>query len=112
MELSPERAAINGIVSHSVMKSAVFSGSLPLRVRWEWPRASHLVLILHGTEDMVYGNFERGEVRFLSLGLGRVPWELFVDCAGSSVLILLWEGKLWLRFSPLSFPLEEQSTAF
>jgi len=33
----------------------------------------HPLLIFDGVEDIVYGDFEWGEVRFLSIGLGRVP---------------------------------------
>ena len=56
----------------------------------------HPVLILDGAKDMVHRDFEQGEVSFLSVGLGRVLWGLFVDYTGSSVLILHWEGRLWL----------------
>ena len=49
----------------------------------------HPVLIFDGIEDIVHKNFEWSDVGFLSVGLGRVPWRLFVDCTGSSILTLL-----------------------
>jgi len=55
----------------------------------------HPVLIFDGIQDIVHGGFERSEVGFLSVGLGRVPWGLSVDGSGSSTLIRLWEGRLW-----------------
>jgi len=55
------------------MESTIFSGFWPLRVRWEWPRAPHPVLIFDGIEGMVYVDFEQSEVGFFSVGLGRVP---------------------------------------
>ena len=36
------------------------------------------------------------EVGLLSAGLCGFLRGLFVDCTGSSILILLWEGRLWL----------------
>ena len=110
LELSPKRAAIHGTVSHSVMEGAVFSSSGTLRVRWEWPRAPHPVSILNGAEDMVHGYFERSVIGSLSVGLGRVPRMLLANCAGSSVLSLLCEGRLGLQLLPLILPLEKQST--
>ena len=63
-----------------------------------------LVLIINGIEDMVHENFEWIEVGFLSVRLGRVLWGLLVDDAESTILVLLWEGRLRLRFSLLSSP--------
>ena len=64
-------------------------------------------MILNGVENMVHRDFEQSEVGSLSVGLGRVPWRLFADCARSSVPSLLWEGRLRLRL----LPLDEGSTA-
>ena len=64
------------MVLHSIMKSAVLSGSRTLWVRQEWSQAPHLVLILDGIEDMVHRDFEQKEVDFLSVELGRVLWEV------------------------------------
>jgi len=60
------------------MESTVFSSSRPLRVRWEWPLAPHPGLIFDGAEDMVHGDFERGKVGFLSVGLGKVRAGSFI----------------------------------
>ena len=92
------------MMSHSIMESAVFSGSKPLRVRWEWPQEPHPVLFFDGIKDIVHGDFERSKVSFLSIGLSRVSWGLFIDGSRSSILILLWEGKLWPRILPLTLP--------
>jgi len=73
LELSPERAAINSAVSHSIMESIVFSGSVTHWVRQERSQVPHLILIFDDIEDMVHGDFERSEVGFLSIRVGRVP---------------------------------------
>jgi len=73
LELFPERATINGIVSHSVMEGAIFFSSWPLQARWEWPWVPHPILIFDGVEDVFHRDFERSEVGFLSVSLGRVP---------------------------------------
>jgi len=53
---------------------------------------------------MVHGDFKQSEAGSLSVGLGMDRQRLFADCAGSSILSLLWESRLWLLLLPLSFP--------
>ena len=76
-------------------------------VRWEWFRATHPRLVFDGAEDLVDGDLEWCEVDLLFVGLHGAPRGLFVDCAESLILILLWEGILWLRLLPLILPLGE-----
>jgi len=84
----------------------------PFLVRWEWFRATHPRLVFDGAEDLVDGDLEWCEVDLLFVGLHGAPRGLFVDCAESLILILLWEGILWLRLLPLILPLGEWSTVF
>jgi len=67
LELSLGRAAINSMVSHSVIESIVFSGFGTLWVRRERSKVPHPVLILDGFEDMIHRDFEWSEVGFLSV---------------------------------------------
>ena len=63
----------------------------------------HPVLIFDGTAGMAHRDFERGEVNFLSAGLGS-PYRL-VYCSDALIFILLRGNKLWFLFLPfiLSF---------
>jgi len=58
----------------------------------------HPVLIFDGIEDMVYGEFERGEVDFLSIGLGRVPCGL--DYYSDILILILFRGNRLCSNSP------------
>ena len=91
------------------MKSTVFSSSQCLWVRWKWFRAPHPRFVFDGAEDVVDGDLEWCEVSLLSVDLRGVLWGPFVDCGKSSILILHWEGKFWLRLLPLIPLLEERS---
>ena len=75
---------------------------MALQVTWEWPRVPHPILIFDGVEDLVYKDFERDEVHFLFVGLGRVLSGLSVDGARSPILALFGCSRLWLRLFSLT----------
>jgi len=62
----------------------------------------HLTQSFDGVEDMVHRDFEWSEVGSVSLGLHGVARGLFIDCAGSLILILLWEGRWRLQLLPVT----------
>ena len=59
------------------------------------------MLVLHGAEDVINGDFEWCEL-FFSVGLCLISRGLFVDGAGSPILALLGCSKLWLQLFPLT----------
>ena len=59
-------------------------------------------LVFDGAEDVINRELEWCEVGLLSSGLREVPWGLFIDCAGSSIMILLEKADCGFGFSSLS----------
>jgi len=74
------------MVSHSVMESAVFSGCWPLRLGGN---GVGRLTTFDGVETWSTGISNGVKLASSPVGLGRVPWRSFVDCAESSILTFL-----------------------
>jgi len=72
LKLSSERMIVHGVTAHTIMVRAILSGSWPLRVGREWPRAPDKLLVLDGTINLVHEDLKRSEVGFISVDLDAV----------------------------------------